>query len=594
MVLHRINRTEVELRCGDVALARAVSDRIGRMHRTRIAPVLDRVCSELSASAAPVRIDRLDLDLGVLAADDLEDAFVARLEPAVRAALGEALRRRAGGDRSARDSLELIETFALTGGLPWWAPPDRDLVAHHLARASAEAGADLVALLGRIGRDPGALDRVARLCGRKTLATLIERAQADPGRSAGQPSANPRAVDDTARRSQRAEPVTLDEIRRRQQAGPTALDEEQAGARNVGHRDPAPSDVSPVHDATAASSFATSPVTDDELRPLQQARPAALDEEQAGTWGTGHRDAAPRSDRPLAPAATGARSPAAFQAVYDERANSRQAGPTALEGSQAHARDIGHRDPAPSDVPPVPAATVAASSAASPVRDDESRRRQRPDPAPLDPVPSPAQPRRDGVPAPPRVATRALPAPTGPAALRARRRGALARLDELYVDDAGLVILWPFLERFFLRAGVLGEDRRFLDEVAQLQAVALVESLATADPAPLEFRLPLAKLLCGRPLESDFALERPLTPEQLAEGDRLLAAVIDRVPTLAEPSVPEFRTGFLARPGALGARDGAWLLQVERRPHDAVLDRFPWSWDWVRLPWMPGPLRVEW
>src|SRR5215471_15888047 len=122
MAMHRINRSEVELRCGDVALARALSDRIARMHRARIAPVLDRVCSELSASSAPVRIDRLDLDLGVLAADDLEDAFVARLEPALRAALGEALRRKAGGDRSARDSLELIETFALTGGLPWWAP----------------------------------------------------------------------------------------------------------------------------------------------------------------------------------------------------------------------------------------------------------------------------------------------------------------------------------------------------------------------------------------------------------------------------------------------------------------------------------------
>lgn len=184
--------------------------------------------------------------------------------------------------------------------------------------------------------------------------------------------------------------------------------------------------------------------------------------------------------------------------------------------------------------------------------------------------------------------------PTDPAALRARRRAALAQLDELYVDDAGLVILWPFLERFFVRTGVLGEDRRFLDEVAEQQAVALVDSLATADPAPLEFRLPLAKLLCGRPLESGFALERSLVPEQLTEGDRLLAAVIGRVPALGEPSLAEFRAGFLARPGALGTRDGAWLLQVERRPHDSVLDRFPWSWGWVRLPWMPGPLRVEW
>jgi hypothetical protein len=146
----------------------------------------------------------------------------------------------------------------------------------------------------------------------------------------------------------------------------------------------------------------------------------------------------------------------------------------------------------------------------------------------------------------------------------------------------------------FARTGLLGDDRRFLDEAAQLSAVALAAALATADPEPPEVRLPLAKLLCGRPLESDFQLERPLTPAQLAEGERLLAAVIDHTPALGALSIPGLRAAFLQRPGALGTRDGAWLLQVERRAHDVVLDRLPWSWAWVKLPWMPEPLRVEW
>src|SRR5262249_10210988 len=132
------------------------------------------------------------------------------------------------------------------------------------------------------------------------------------------------------------------------------------------------------------------------------------------------------------------------------------------------------------------------------------------------------------------------------------------------------------------------------DEAAQLQAVALACLLATADPAPPEFRLPLAKLLCGRPFESDFVLDRPLTPEQLAEADRLLAAVIDRAPVLGELSIPAFRAGCPGRPGPLARRAGAGLWEVGRRPHEGVLDRFPWSWGWVRLPWRPEPLRVEW
>ena len=42
------------------------------------------------------------------------------------------------------------------------------------------------------------------------------------------------------------------------------------------------------------------------------------------------------------------------------------------------------------------------------------------------------------------------------------------------------------------------------------------------------------------------------------------------------------------------SRDGAWLLRVERQTYDLVLDRFPWGWEWLRLPWMDAPLRVEW
>lgn len=530
--MHRINRSEVELHTGDAALARALLDQIGRIYGPRIAPVVDRVCSELSAGEAPVRIDRLEVDLGTVAADDVEGAFVARLAPALRAALQEALKRRTGGARSARDSLELLETFALTGGLPWWAPPDREVVARHFARASAEAGAELVVLLGRIAQDPGALERITRLCGRSTLAALVERAQADQRRPAGSPPASPRIADEVARR--------------RPPGDPGLLDDPRAGARDSGDREPTPLLDVPAVDGAMAAAGSASPVMDGE----QRRRPAVDGAPAASSAGSPLMEDAPRFPQPAA------RTP--------------------LDEEHAHARDLDRGDPA------------------SPVTDGGAPRARRSGPT-LAP-PSSVPPRFGGVPAS-RTASRtprARAAPTDPAAIGARRRGALGRLDELYVEDAGLVILWPFLERFFVRAGVLGEDRRFLDEAAQLQAVALVACLATAEPAPLEFRLPLAKLLCGRPLESDFALERPLTPAQLAEADRLLAAVIDRVPALDEPSSAEFRAGFLARPGALGARDGAWLLQVERRPHDTVLDRFPWSWRWVRLPWMAAPLRVEW
>ena len=59
-------------------------------------------------------------------------------------------------------------------------------------------------------------------------------------------------------------------------------------------------------------------------------------------------------------------------------------------------------------------------------------------------------------------------------------------------------------------------------------------------------------------------------------------------------SITGFRGSFLLRKGLLESRDGAWLLRVEKESYDVVLERFPWSFSWVKLPWMKAPLRVEW
>ncbi|MEY3289629.1 MAG: hypothetical protein RLZZ419_1871 [Pseudomonadota bacterium] len=179
------------------------------------------------------------------------------------------------------------------------------------------------------------------------------------------------------------------------------------------------------------------------------------------------------------------------------------------------------------------------------------------------------------------------------ATLRKTSDSRLNDVDELYIDNAGLVILWPFLNHFFERLDLI-QERDFLNDDSKQRALALLQYLANEDPGSPEYQLPLNKLLCGMELEAVFHLATPLTETEKDECNSFLAAVIEQAPILNKMSISGFRGSFLLRQGILSPRDGAWLLRIERETYDVVLDRFPWEMDWVKLPWMSTSLRVEW
>jgi hypothetical protein len=187
---------------------------------------------------------------------------------------------------------------------------------------------------------------------------------------------------------------------------------------------------------------------------------------------------------------------------------------------------------------------------------------------------------------------RPLP-PDGPAAADDALDSGIDDADALYIGNAGLVILWPFLPGFFASLGlVVGE--RFTWPAAQQRAAGLLQHLATGDATFAEYLLPLNKLLCGLELDAVFDFGEPLEESEATACAEFLRAVIAQAPILRDMSLPGFRGTFLLRQAVLSARDGAWLLRVERQTYDVVLDRFPWGWEWLRLPWMDAPLRVEW
>ena len=118
--------------------------------------------------------------------------------------------------------------------------------------------------------------------------------------------------------------------------------------------------------------------------------------------------------------------------------------------------------------------------------------------------------------------------------------------------------------------------------------------IGTGERTPPEPEVPLCKLLCGMPVEAVFDFGEPATEHELEACAQLLTAVNDHASEIGTRTVGGLRGSFLLREGHLGAQHDMPLLRVEQRTYDLVLDRLPWSYHWVKLPWMAQPLRVDW
>lgn len=165
--------------------------------------------------------------------------------------------------------------------------------------------------------------------------------------------------------------------------------------------------------------------------------------------------------------------------------------------------------------------------------------------------------------------------------------------DSITVPTSGLVLAWPFLPLFFDDLGFL-DGKCFNDVRAQHRAAAILHYVATGEMTCPEQELPLAKVLAGIDLDLVHEPGEPLGEVELECADALLQTILDHAPMLGKISPGGLREAFLTRPGLLSTRDGHWLLRVERRSFDILLDRLPWSFAWVKLPWMSDPLQVEW
>jgi hypothetical protein len=73
-----------------------------------------------------------------------------------------------------------------------------------------------------------------------------------------------------------------------------------------------------------------------------------------------------------------------------------------------------------------------------------------------------------------------------------------------------------------------------------------------------------------------------------------LKAVITNWPKLKNTSVEGLRETFLKREGILTKKDNGWLLQVEKKTPDVLLESIPWSYSTLAFSWNNYIIFTEW
>jgi CRP-like cAMP-binding protein len=165
----------------------------------------------------------------------------------------------------------------------------------------------------------------------------------------------------------------------------------------------------------------------------------------------------------------------------------------------------------------------------------------------------------------------------------------------LLVNHAGLILLHPFISRFFENTGIKKIGMAQLSSSVTARAAALLHFLATGQEEVYEYELGFIKVLLGlEPATPLLVAEGLVQPDDKEEAEAVLQSIISYWTILKNTSVQGLRSSFLQRQGLLREDDNGWRLQVEPMPFDMLLERLPWGIGIVKLPWMQQAIYTEW
>lgn len=162
----------------------------------------------------------------------------------------------------------------------------------------------------------------------------------------------------------------------------------------------------------------------------------------------------------------------------------------------------------------------------------------------------------------------------------------------LYILNAGLIMLHPFLKTFFEHCNLVHPETQQLTD-PELCA-HLLHYIATGEANAPEYEMVFEKFLCNIPMNQSINRHIKLSRKHKTQVKNLIESVQQNWKPMKKSSVALLQNEFFQRSGKLVITDQDYTLTVERKTQDILLDKLAWGLSLVKLPWKENFMFVNW
>jgi hypothetical protein len=164
---------------------------------------------------------------------------------------------------------------------------------------------------------------------------------------------------------------------------------------------------------------------------------------------------------------------------------------------------------------------------------------------------------------------------------------------DLEIPNAGLVLLFPFLEQYFEACGLMG-NKQFTSETSRLMATRSLNHLITNNDRGENNIYLFPKIICGIDIQKDIEDLDPLPEKIKLESVELLTAVIGHWSAIKGTSIESLQEMFLQRWGLLRTEGNKVEIKVGKLAIDVLIESIPWSFMLFQFPWSGLQFNTDW